>query len=43
VALTQSRQYDEAANALREAAKYDDSRTLAEAWLKYLSARGATS
>jgi predicted Zn-dependent protease len=43
VALTQSRQYDEAANALHEAAKYDDSRSLAEAWLKYLTARGATS
>ena len=41
LALVQNRQNDEGAAALREALKYDDSRTQAESWLRYLNGRGA--
>lgn len=41
VAEVQNRQYDDGASALREALKYDESRPQAEAWLRYLSSRGA--
>lgn len=40
LALVQNRQNDEGATALREALKYDESRSQAEAWLRYLSGRG---
>ena len=40
LALVQNRQNDEGAAALREALKYDESRSQAEAWLRYLSGRG---
>lgn len=39
LALVQNRQNDEGAAALREALKYDESRSQAEAWLRYLSGR----
>jgi tetratricopeptide (TPR) repeat protein len=39
IAQVQNRQYDEGTASLREAAKYDESRTQAEAWLHFLSAR----
>ena len=39
IAQVQNRQYDEGTASLREAAKYDDSRAQAEAWLHYLSVR----
>ena len=41
LAQVENRQYDDGANSLREALKYEDSRALAEAWLRYLNARGA--
>jgi len=41
VALLENRQYDDAATALREAAKYDDTRAQAETWLRYLNLRSA--
>jgi tetratricopeptide (TPR) repeat protein len=41
VALLENRQYDDAATALREAAKYDDTRSQAETWLRYLNVRSA--
>ncbi|HEY1774160.1 MAG TPA: tetratricopeptide repeat protein [Gammaproteobacteria bacterium] len=41
IAEVQNRQYDEGTAALREAAKYDDSRTQAEAWLHFLSVRNS--
>ena len=40
VAEVQNRQYDDGATALREALKYDDTRSQAEAWLRYLNGRG---
>jgi len=39
IAQVQNRQYDEGSASLREALKYDDARTQAEAWLRYLSTR----
>jgi len=39
IAQVQNRQYDEGTASLREAAKYDDSRAQADAWLHYLSVR----
>jgi pentatricopeptide repeat protein len=39
ISQVQNRQYDEGTAALREAAKYDESRAQAEAWLHYLSVR----
>ncbi len=41
IAEVQNRQYDEGTAALREAAKYDDSRAQADAWLHYLSVRNS--
>jgi tetratricopeptide (TPR) repeat protein len=41
LAQVENHQYDDGAASLREALKYDDSRTLAEAWLRYLNTRGA--
>ncbi|HEX4300683.1 MAG TPA: tetratricopeptide repeat protein [Gammaproteobacteria bacterium] len=41
IAEVQNRQYDEGTAALREAAKYDESRAQAEAWLHYLSVRNS--
>jgi hypothetical protein len=41
LAQVENHQYDDGATSLREALKYDDSRTLAEAWLRYLNSRGA--
>lgn len=41
LAQVETRQYDDGATSLREALKYEDSRALAEAWLRYLNARGA--
>ncbi|HEU5399310.1 MAG TPA: tetratricopeptide repeat protein [Gammaproteobacteria bacterium] len=41
VAEIQNRQVDDGTAALREALKYDESRSQAEAWLRYLSSRGA--
>lgn len=41
MAQVESNQLDEGANSLREALKYDESRTLAETWLRYLNSRGA--
>ena len=39
IAQVQNRQYDEGTTSLREAAKYDDARTQADAWLHFLAAR----
>lgn len=41
VAEIQNRQVDDGTASLREALKYDESRPQAEAWLRYLSSRGA--
>ena len=41
IAQVQNRQYDEGTASLREAAKYDESRAQAEAWLHYLSVRNS--
>jgi predicted Zn-dependent protease len=41
IAQVQNRQYDEGTASLREAAKYDDARTQADAWLHYLSVRNS--
>jgi len=41
MAQVENNQLDEGANSLREALKYDESRALAEAWLRYLNGRGA--
>jgi predicted Zn-dependent protease len=41
IAQVQNRQYDEGTVSLREAAKYDDSRAQADAWLHYLSVRNS--
>jgi predicted Zn-dependent protease len=41
IAQVQNRQYDEGTASLREAAKYDESRTQADAWLHYLSVRNS--
>ena len=41
VALLENRQYDDAATALREASKYEDTRAEAETWLRYLNIRSA--
>ena len=41
IAQVQNRQYDEGTASLREAAKYDDSRAQADAWLHYLSVRNS--
>ncbi|MGE5625117.1 MAG: tetratricopeptide repeat protein [Bacillota bacterium] len=40
MAQVENNQLDDGANSLREALKYDDSRALAEAWLRYLNSRG---
>lgn len=40
LAQVENHQFDEGAASLREALKYDDSRALAEAWLRYLNGRG---
>ncbi|HSN18565.1 MAG TPA: tetratricopeptide repeat protein [Gammaproteobacteria bacterium] len=39
IAQVQNRQYEEGTTSLREAAKYDDSRAQADAWLHYLATR----
>ena len=39
IAQVQNRQYDEGTASLREAAKYDDARSQADAWLHFLAAR----
>ena len=39
IAQVQNRQYDEGTTSLREAAKYDDVRSQADAWLHYLATR----
>ena len=41
IAQVQNRQYDDGTASLREATKYEDVRSQAEAWLHYLSVRGA--
>ena len=41
IADVQNHQYDDGTTALREAVKYDDSRSQAQAWLRYLNSRGA--
>ena len=41
ISQVQNRQYDEGTASLREAAKYDDSRAQADAWLHYLSVRNS--
>ena len=39
IAQVQNRQYEEGTTSLREAAKYDDARSQADAWLRYLATR----
>jgi predicted Zn-dependent protease len=41
IAQVQNRQYDDGTASLREAVKYDDVRSQAEAWLHYLSVRSS--
>lgn len=41
IAQVQNRQYDDGTASLREAAKYDEVRAQAEAWLHYLSVRSS--